>query len=245
MDKLAYLAMSSAAQDKLMESSLENNLANVNTVGYKSDEVSFKSLYMSGSGSPVRVYGKASPSGVNLMQGPIDETGQPLDVALQGNAWLSVTKQNGDQGYIHSASLHVNSNGILVTQNGDTVNSENGFSITVPQNAELSIDKKGEINTIINGQLSVIDKLKVSSIPSAYAYKDQNGLINVDSQHAGEVKSAQGDVILSGALEGSNASAVDTLVRMIDLSRQYEADINQISTAKKDDSAANNLLNVR
>lgn len=245
MDRLAYIAMSSAEQDKLMESALANNLANASTVGYKADQVNFKSLYMQGAAfTPTRIYSKAGANGVNLSEGNIDTTGRPLDIALKGNAWLSVTTPDGSRGYVHSAALLVNSNGVLVTQQGDTVNSANGFSITVPKGGPVSIDKRGGINVIKDGSVSVIDKLKIVSLPKDSIFKGANGLIQTNPAAGGPIPN-DSPVVLSGALEGSNVSAVETLVRMIDLSRQYEANINQITTAKKDDSSANQLLDVR
>jgi flagellar basal-body rod protein FlgF len=245
MDRLVYIAMSSAQQDRLMESSLANNLANASTVGYKADQVNFKSLYVQGSAfAPTRIYSAAGANGVNLSEGNIDTTRRPLDIALKGNAWLSVTTPDGATGYVHSASLLVNSNGVLVTQSGDTVNSVNGFSITVPPGGPVSIDKTGGINVLRNGSVSVVDKLKIVSLPKNSIFKGSNGLIQ-SNPAVGVPTLNDGPVVLSGALEGSNVSAVETLVRMMDLSRQYEAKINQISTAKKDDNSVNQLLDVR
>jgi flagellar basal-body rod protein FlgF len=133
----------------------------------------------------------------------------------------------------------------LVTQEGDTVNSDNGFSITIPANEHVSIDKQGGVNIIQNGQLAVIDKLKLVSLPESYVFKGKNGMIQVDPDHAGGVKAAQGTPVLSGAIEESNVSPVDTLVRMMNISRQYEANISEISSEKKNDTSVNELLNVR
>jgi len=245
MDRLAYLAMSSAKQDRMMEASLTNNLANANTIGFKADRVSFKSLYLNGSAEQTRVYGQVGHNGVDAKEGSLETTGQPLDIALSNNAWLSVTRSNGEKGFVHSASLRVNSSGVLETQNGDTVNGENGFSITVPVGDQVSIDKNGSVSVIQDGQPNVIDKLKLMSLPEQHLSKTASGLISVDKKHASEIIPVEGSPVIPGALERSNVSSVDTLVRMMELSRQYDSDVNAITTSKKNDSNANNLLDVR
>ena len=245
MDRLAYVAMSSAGEDRLMEASLANDLANVNTIGFKADQVSFKSLYLNGAAKSVRVYSKAGSNGVNLADGPVETTGKPLDIALRGNAWLSVTAPNGSQGYVHTASMKINGNGVLVTQDGDVVNSENGFSVTVPSGQDVLIDKRGGINVMQNGEPEEIDKLKIVSLPKKYVYKTENGLIQVAASQHGNIQPTTGRVVIPDAIEESNVSPVDTMIRMMDISRQYEADVSEISSAKDTDSAANDLLEVR
>ena len=245
MDRLVYLATSSAGQDRVMETSLANNLANADTIGFKSDKVSFKSLYLTGGAKSVRVYSKADANGVDTTDGAVENTSAPLDIALRGNAWLSVTTPQGLKGYVHSASMHVDSSGVLKTEEGFTVNSANGSNITVPPGQSVSIDKTGSVNVIQNGVLSAINQLQLNTLPTDYVFKDQAGLIQVSAAHSGGVGSVSKPSVLSGALERSNVSPVEMLVKMMDLSRQYEANINEISTAKKTDSAANELLDVR
>jgi flagellar basal-body rod protein FlgF len=240
MDRLAYVAMSSAGEDKLMEASLANDLANANTIGFKADEVS-----LNGAAKSVRVYSKAGSNGVDLAEGPIETTGRPLDIAMRGNAWLAVTTPDGSRGYVHSASLKINGNGVLVTQDNDVVHSENGFSVTVPSGQDITIDKRGGVNVMQDGEPQVIDQLKIVSLPKNYVYKAESGLIQVASAHQGGIRPTNGRVVIPNAIEQSNVSPVDTLIHMMDLSRQYEADVSEISTAKNTDSAANDLLEVR
>ena len=245
MDRLAYLGMTSARQDQMMEASLTNNLANANTIGFKSDRLSFKSMYVNGESQPTRVYSQLGENGINSSDGSLETTNKPLDIAMKGNAWLSVTKPNGEKGFVHSASLQVNSNGILVTQAGDTVNGENGFSITVPAGGNVSISTNGRINVVQDGEPSVIDKLKIMSLPEAHLLKTPGGLVDVHKDFQGDIAPAEGDTVVPGAIEQSNVSSVETLVHMMELSRQYDSDVNEISTAKKNDTVSNNLLDVR
>lgn len=245
MDKVSYLAMTGAQEARAVEASLANNLANVNTPGFKSDEVDFKALLVKGDGVPVRVYTKATEYGINTSEGPLVTTGRPLDIALKGNAWLSVTSPDGSQGYVHTASLQVNSNGVLATAQGDTVNSANGFSITIPPQSDVSIDKQGGVNITNNGSVSVIDKLKIVSLPVKSIIKSGKGLLQVAPEAKNAIQPLDGANVIPGVIEQSNVSGVDTLVRMLSLSRQYEANVNLISTIKGDDHSENELLDVR
>lgn len=247
MDRVAYLAMSGAQEASSVEAGLANNLANMNTVGFKSDDLDFKSLLLKGSGEPVRVYTKATEYGIDTTEGPLITTNRPLDVAMKGNAWLSVTTPSGSQGYVHTASLVVNSNGMLATSHGDIVNSANGFSITIPPQSDISIDKQGGVNIINNGTTSVIDKLKIMALPEKSIVKSPQGkgLIQVVPQAKNQVRAVSGSNVMPGVLEQSNVSGVETLIKMISISRQYEANLNLISTIKSNDQSDNQLLDVR
>lgn len=244
MDRLVYIAMSGAKMAMTAQEVNSNNLANSSTIGYKEDELYFKSLYLNGETFADRSYSIAEGNGLNLQQGTLNSTGRPLDIAMDGNAWLSVTAQDGTQGYVHSASLRVNENGALVTHQGFEVNSKEGFAVTVPANGEVSIDKQGGVNIREGQDVSVITTLKIDTLPEKHMYKGANGLLLVSDDGLGMVKPA-GSAVLSGTLEQSNVSPVNSLVSMISLARQYETYINAMSTAVADDKASNELLTVR
>lgn len=244
MDRLIYVAMSAAQQTKLADDVVVNNLANASTTGFHADISSFKSLYLNGAGVSDRAYNVAEGGAIDLKPGPMSATGRSLDIGIKDNGWLSVTNETGEKGYVKSASLHVNANGILVTQKGQVVNSVGGEPITVPAGADVSIDHNGAISITDNGVTSVVSELKVDNLPPKHVKKMPNGLINVDDEGRPLVKRSAGTVI-SGVLEQSNVSPIDALVKMIDLSKNYETNINMLSAAKKDNQAANQLLTER
>lgn len=244
MDRLAYIAMSAANEGRTMEATLANNLANANTLGYKADKVSFKSLYLSGA-SQTRVYAKTTGNAVDLSDGPLHTTAQPLDIALRGNAWLSVTAPDGKTGYVHTASMHVNSNGILETQLGYAVNSINGASITVPLKKPVTVDKSGNVSVMENGQPNVLDQLKIVALPEKDVTKGPDaGMVQL-GEGAAAAKPLEHPGVLAGTLEQSNVSSVETLVRMMEVSQQYEAGVSMMMSAKKNDMNENELLQVR
>lgn len=243
MDKVIYVAMSAAEQTQMADDVVVNNLANADTTGFKSDIPNFKSLYLTG-GVADRAYNVAQSAGVNVAQGALNTTRRPLDVAMKGDAWLSVTTPSGEKGYVKSASLRVNANGILETQQGFVVNSDGGDSITLPEGASPSIDKDGGVSVNQGGQSTIVSQLGVQALPESYLYKSPSGLVKVKEEGASQITLAPSSV-MTGVLEKSNVSSVDALVKMIDLSRNYETNINVLSSAKKNDMASNRMLDER
>lgn len=244
MDRLIYVAMSAAQQTMTADNVVVNNLANANTNGFHSDIANFKSMYLNGPGIIDRSYNIVDSKKVDLKPGPINTTGRSLDIALKGNAWLSVTTKTGEKGYLKSASLHTNQNGVLETSQGMVVNGQDGSAITLPSNGTISIDRDGGISVNEKGQSSIVGKLKVDNLPPKYIIRTENGLVNTSEDGVPLIAKSNG-AVMSGVLEKSNVSAVESLVKMIDLSRSYETNINMLSTARKDDQASNRLLSER
>ena len=207
-----------------------NNLANVDTAGYKRDnitEVPFKeyliNAYSKGKVSPIGQLGL----GVDVISrysdfgpGPITETNNPTDFAIAGNAFFAV-ERNGEVAYTRAGNFLVNQDKVLVTQNGDPVLGENG-PITI--NGVFTVSPAGEV--MENGQ--VIDRLRLAATTGMIKQGDSY------YTNSGTPAPASDYQVIQGALERSNVNAIREMVQMITVTRSYDA--NQKVMSAHDDT---------
>lgn len=244
MDRMLYLAMSAAKQTMRAQTVNTNNLANLSTTGFKADLEQFRSMPVFGDGHASRVYAMAESPAVDTEPGPISQTGRDLDVAIRGNGWMAVQAPDGTEAYTRAGDLRVNGTGLLVNGAGHPVIGNNGGPITVPSAEKIEIGADGTLSIRPVGQdanvLAEVDRIKLVNPDPAQLSKGEDGLIRL--QEGGVAPADAGVGLVSGALEKSNVSAVESMVRMIDLSRQYEAQIKLMKAAEENDSAATRLL---
>jgi len=245
MDRMLYVAMSGAKQTMLAQTSNSNNLANANTTGFRADLAAFRSMPVFGPGAPTRVYAMAERPGVDTTSGALTTTGRDLDVAIKGDGWIAVQSIDGSEAYTRAGNLTVDYDGILTTSSGLPVLG-NGGPVSLPPAEKIEIGSDGTISIQGIGQtpstLTVLDRIKLVKIDGASLVKGHDGLMRKSN---GEVSEPDATVnIVSGALENSNVSAVDSMVNMIALARQYEAQIKMMKTAEDTDNAATQLLSL-
>jgi flagellar basal-body rod protein FlgF len=240
MDRMIYLSMSGAKATMQRQDTLAHNLANVSTVGFRAELAAFRAVPVEGSGASTRVYALESTPGYDATPGPVTSTGRNLDVAMKGNAWLAVQGLDGTEAYTRGGSLEVSADGTIVTAGGLTVLGDGG-PIQVPANSAVSIGGDGSVAAIgANGRATAIGRLKLVT-PEEKLTRGTDGLF----------RGANGDLpadatarVQDGALEGSNVSAVETMVAMISAARQFEAQMKMLQTAEADEKAAAQLLSV-
>jgi flagellar basal-body rod protein FlgF len=240
MDRMIYLSMAGAKATMQRQDTLANNLANVSTVGFRAELAAFRAVPVQGSGASTRVYALESTPGYDASAGSVAATGRNLDVAMKGNAWLAVQALDGTEAYTRAGSLDVSADGTLVTRNGLTVLGDGG-PIQVPQNAEAAIAPDGTVSAKTpDGRNTTIGKLKLVT-PEAPLERGIDGLFR-DAQ--GDLPADPNARVQDGALEGSNVSAVETMVAMITAARQFEAQMKVLQTAEGDEKAAAQLLSM-
>jgi flagellar basal-body rod protein FlgF len=238
MDRLIYLSMSGAKATMQRQETLANNLANVSTVGFRAELAAFRAVPVEGGGASTRVYALESTPGYDATPGVVTATGRNLDVAMKGGAWLAVQGLDGTEAYTRGGSLDIAADGTLTTTSGLTVLGDGG-PIQVPPDTAVSIASDGTVSaTTAAGRSNSIGKLKLVT-PEAPLTRGTDGLF----------RGADGDLsvdatarVQDGALEGSNVSAVETMVGMIAAARQFEAQMKSLSTAESNDKAAQQLL---
>jgi flagellar basal-body rod protein FlgF len=240
MDRMIYLSMSGAKAAMQRQEVLANNLANVSTNGFRAELAAFRAVPVQGSGASTRVYALESTVGASHEPGTVTTTGRPLDVAMKGNAWLTVQGLDGTEAYTRAGALDVDAQGQLVTKNGLTVLGDGG-PINVPANAEVSIASDGTVSAKrANGTSASIGRLKLVTPESPAAVtRSEDGLFRAAE---GDLQRDANARLQDGALEGSNVSAVETMIAMISAARQFEHQMKLLQTAERQEQTAAKLL---
>lgn len=240
MDRMIYLSMSGAKATMQRQDTLANNLANVSTVGFRAELQAFRAVPVQGSGASTRVYALESTPGYNASAGSISATGRNLDVAMKGDAWLAVQGLDGTEAYTRAGSLDVSADGTMMTHGGLTVLGDGG-PIQVPQNSQINIGADGTVSAKgADGKSNAIGRLKLVT-PEGPLQRGTDGLFRAAD---GDLPADPAARLQDGALEGSNVSAVETMVSMISAARQFEAQMKMLQTAEGDEKAAAQLLSM-
>jgi flagellar basal-body rod protein FlgF len=150
MDRFAFTSMASINERRLLREQLNNELANVSTVGFKkSYENAMIAVKAEGDGWDSRIQPFIQKfNAVNLDQGHLMVTGNKLDIALTEKAVLGVQAKNGELAFTRRGDLRLNSQGVLETGSSNVVLSDQGNPITIPPGLDLSITKEGDIFAI-------------------------------------------------------------------------------------------------
>jgi flagellar basal-body rod protein FlgF len=235
---MIYLSMSGAKATMQRQDTLANNIANVSTTGFRAELQAFRAVPVQGSGASTRVFALETTTGYDPTPGVINATGRNLDVAAQGNAWLTVQALDGTEAYTRGGSFEVASDGTLTTRSGLPVMGDGG-PIQVPENTEVSIGEDGTVSSkSIDGKINSVGKLKLVT-PEAPLIRGEDGLFRGSDGDLSRDDTAR---VQDGALEGSNVSAVQSMVAMISASRQFEAQMKLITTAEANEKSAAQLL---
>ena len=197
-----------------------NNLANVNTNGYKAQLASFHSLLAraneDGSGGEISAainnFGVLGDSRTNLAQGSLEHTGSDLDFAIQGEGWFAVQNGAGRQ-YTRNGNFHVDRNGRLATADGNTVLGAEGPILIPPGKLSVSSDGTISVDGALAGQLRIVKFPPTTAITAAGAASF--------TAPAGQEQPSDG-VIMQGALEGSNVNGVTAAVELVALQRHAD-----------------------
>jgi len=238
MDRMIYLSMSGAKATMQRQDTLANNLANVSTPGFRAELQAFRAVPVLGSGASTRVYSLETTTGYDASPGAITATGRNLDVAAKGNSWLTVQALDGTEAYTRGGALEVSADGTLTTRSGLPVMGDGG-PLQVPPNAAVSIGADGTVSAKgSDGKNSAIGKLKLVT-PETPLTRGDDGLFRGAD---GDLSADDTARVQDGALEGSNVSAVESMVAMISAARQFEAQMKMIQTAEADEKAASQLL---
>ncbi|MFY9478916.1 MAG: flagellar basal-body rod protein FlgF [Aquabacterium sp.] len=238
MDRMIYLSMAGAKMDMQRQDVLAHNLANVSTTGFRAEMQAIRAVPVRGDGSTTRVYSLETTVGYDEAQGPLNRTGNPLDVAMRDRSWLTVQALDGTEAYTRNGALTVNSEGALVTYTGYTVMGDGG-PINIPPNTRPSISSDGTVSVKeANGTVTPIGRLKLVT-PETKLDRREDGLFRAAN---GDLPADPNARVHEGTLEGSNVNPIETMISMISAARQYEAQMRSLQTAEKDEQQAAQLL---
>ncbi len=243
MDRLIHTSLSAMKAAMARQVATANNLANVATTGFRADMASVRPIWLTGPGLPDRAVASEEVDAADMHAGAITATGRPLDVALQGDAFLTVQAEDGDEGYTRRGDLLLSDAGLLTTGDGRPVIGGSG-PISVPPADDVRVAEDGSLWIVPAGgdpaAPQTIDRLKLASPAGSEIVKHVDGLFRV---RGGGVLPDDPDARLTVAsLEGSNVDASSALVAMIDAARSWDLQVKLLTTARDLDAAGASLM---
>jgi flagellar basal-body rod protein FlgF len=243
MDRGLYVAMTGAKQIMQAQAVNNHNIANAETTGFRADTVSFTSEPIYGPGYASRVNAVAADVGVDFSAGVVTNTNRSLDVALNGKGFIAVQGADGREAYTRAGDLRLLESGAVTTVTGLPVLSESG-PVNVPQSTQVTIGSDGTISVVPLGLApsaqSQVDRIKLVNPPTKDLQKGDDGLFYLKS--GAKAPTDESVTVTSGALEGSNVNAAQSLVSMIELQRLYEFQIKSINSADSDEQSAERMM---
>ncbi len=240
---------------------IANNIANMNTTGFKRQRPEFQDLLYQNLrrvGSASSDAGSIVPSGVQIgvgvktasvyritEQGNLIHTGNTLDLAIQGNGFFEIQLPNGDTAYTRAGTFQLSPSGQIVNPDGFVVNP----GITVPAGAtDISINPNGEVQAKLDGQVApqIVGQLQLSTFPNAAGLESigDNLLLETPASGtatAGTPGSTGFGSLQQGFLETANVDAVSEITSLIAAQRAYELNSKVITTADEMMGAVSNL----
>ena len=197
---------------------VSNNLANVSTSGFKRETPAFEELIVpvEADSTQMRNISFVRDWGVirDMSSGPVQQTGAPLDVAIEGDGFMVVRTPDGER-FTRDGHFQLDASGKIVNASGFAVLSEGGEITIPPGETSIRIGQDGSIST----PQGIIGKIRVVSLPHASMRKEGGNLYNSDQQPAPAV----GARVVQGAIERSNVQPVVEMTRMIEIMRAYQS----------------------
>ncbi|MGH7995271.1 MAG: flagellar basal-body rod protein FlgG [Opitutaceae bacterium] len=239
MNLSLYSAATGMEAQELNLNNIANNLANVNTPGFKRSIIEFQDLMYSNNRTPGADTGSGNllPTGVSVgngtrvaatskvfTQGQVSQTGQQLDLAIQGDGFFEVQEPDGTIAYTRDGSFKLNAAGQVVTADGLPVLS--GFQSIPTGTTAIDISQTGNVSlTSPNGTSTF--QLTLARFPNAPGLQSMGGNLYTETQASGSPQTGQPGEngfgsTLQGYLEGSNVNIVEEMVNLITAQRAYE-----------------------
>ncbi|MHC4720212.1 MAG: flagellar basal-body rod protein FlgG [Planctomycetota bacterium] len=253
-------AATGMSAQQMMVDVIANNLANINTNGFKRSQVDFHDLLYETLQEPgIEVSsGINAPGGIEIgggvrvsstvkvfTPGELQSTGRSLDIAITGEGFLQINMPNGELRYTRDGALQVNANGELVTTTGYSIEP----AITIPIDAiSIDVGKDGGVNvTDSTGTLSVVGYIQLARFPNPAGLSNEGDNLLAETEASGTpTTGTAGDsgfgMIQSGFLEKSNVQMVTELVNLITAQRAYEVNSRAIRAGDDMLRTANSIV---
>ena len=239
MDKMIFTMLNSMMNVQTKQTNNAHEIANVVTPGFKksySEQTRSMDVHIPGAHNSRAMPMSRATNVVDMNPGSLMVSGRALDIYVNGAGAIAVQGPEGQDLYTRRGDLSVSASGALVTGTGNLVLGDNG-PITIPQGTNISIANDGTVNMIPPGASVEVAVGRIKLVDAT----NQNLLIREDGMYQleeGELPASANVRVTPKALEGSNVNVVDSMVRMIMLSRQYEMSVNMIKNAREVDAAS-------
>lgn len=245
MDRLIYTAASGMTAAMTRQRIVASNLANANTVGFRMETLQSTPVTLRGPQLEVRSMSPSAVHGAKMTPGSIVQTGNGLDIAMQGDAMLTVQTPDGGEGYTRRGDLSVSASGIL--QNGE------GLPV-IGQNGPISVAPGSDVKITADGQILVanpanpeeppaqVDRMKLASFTGTQIQKDLTGIFR--APNGGILPADEAAQVIVGAIEQSNVKPTEILVDMVEAQRSFDMRTKLIATARELDEGGASLMRI-
>jgi flagellar basal-body rod protein FlgG len=260
MIRALYTAASGMSAQQMNLDTIANNLANSSTTGFKQLRLQFQDMVYQnlvtpgaaqsqstvGAGLQIGLGTKSAATEVIMSQGPLNQTSNPLDVAIEGAGFFQLQRPDGTTAYTRAGQFHLNNQGTIVTSDGDPLVP----SITMPPNATaVTITQYGVVNATLPGQKnpSQLGQLQLATFPNPGGLESMGGnLLQATLSSGDPVLGNPGGTeglgtLQQGYLENSNVDVVTEFVQMVLAQRAYESNSKVIKAADDMYSQVNNM----
>ena len=235
--------MTGAKQIMQAQAVNNHNIANLSTIGFRADAVSFDSAPIYGPGFATRVNSVARDAGTDFSSGVMQSTGRNLDIAVNGTGFIAIHGLDGKEAYTRAGDLRVTPTGAVTTASGLAVLSDSG-PLVIPPSTQVSIGDDGTISVVPQGSppsaVTQVDRIKLVNPPLKDLVKGDDGLLRLKT--GGKAKTDETVTITSGMLESSNVNAAQSLINMIELQRLYEFQIKSLNSTDTNEQSAQRLM---
>jgi flagellar basal-body rod protein FlgF len=235
--------MTGAKQIMQAQAVNNHNIANLSTIGFRADAVSFDSQPIYGPGYATRVNAVAGDAGTDFSAGVMESTGRDLDIAVNGKGFIAVQGLDGKEAYTRAGDLRVTPNGAVTTASGLPVLTESG-PLNLPPSTTVSIGSDGTVSVVPQGSapfaVTQVDRIKLVNPATADLQKGDDGLLRLKT--GAKAKTDDTVSVTSGMLESSNVNAAQSLISMIELQRLYEFQIKSINSTDTNEQSAERMM---
>lgn len=242
MDALIYTVMSGAERIQRAQAVHANNLANLETAGFRANLEQASAAQVQGYGYDARHLAQERSDVVSAKAGSQRDTGRELDLAIQGDGLFAVAQDgpDGQEAYTRGGNFTVDADGTLKL--GRHVVLGEGGPIVVPPNDKLQVLEDGTVSILTAGntELQAVDRLKLVKPAFSQMTKNEAGLLVTRD---GSTPQADATVkVAAGKLEASNVSAVEEMVATMNLARDFELQMRLYKAADSMAETGNRLV---
>ncbi len=243
MDRMIWTAVTGMNASMARQRMIASNMANAQTIGFRAEVMRVTPMTLQGPSLEARAMTDAEVHGAIMTPGPITGTGRALDVAVEGDALLTVQALGDEEAYTRRGDLSISPNGLLVNGEGYPLVGEGG-PISLPPGSDVSIGPDGAVLVRDRANPEAppqqVDRLKLANWRGSSVLKGLDGLFRVEG--GGALPRDDAARLVSGSLEQSNVKPSEVLIEMVEAQRLYDMRTKLVATAKELDEGGASLM---
>ncbi len=235
MQSALYVALSAQVALSNRLETVSRNVANMNTAGYRADEVNFAEM-VSKAGPDKVSFSSGGETYISRQGGSLNQTDNPLDIAVEGEGWFAIRDANGALSYTRDGRLNMANDGTLKTVTGQQIVGAGGQPIQLdPEAGTPLISQNGEV---VQGDDNIVGQIGLFLIPDDAKLTRRDNSAVVPDKPAIPVQVFDKNGIRQGYVEGANINPIREMTKMIMLTRSFESATKMIDTGNESQEKA-------